>query len=71
MICIRIDDLRGSRHRSVPEVRESHPDRLILHAVKGMLPKNRLGRKLLTKLKVYGGTEHPHEAQQPETLKIG
>ncbi len=60
----------GERYRSVPEVRESHPDRLILHAVKGMLPKNRLGRKLLTKLKVYRGTEHPHDAQQPEPMKI-
>ncbi len=59
----------GERYRSVPEVRASHPDRLIMHAVKGMLPKNRLGRKLLTKLKVYGGSSHPHEAQQPEVLK--
>ncbi|MGA0408308.1 MAG: 50S ribosomal protein L13 [Limisphaerales bacterium] len=61
----------NERYRSVPEVRQAHPDRLILHAVKGMLPKNRLGRKLLTKLKVYRGSEHPHEAQQPEALEIG
>ena len=61
----------GERYRSVPELRQSHPDRLILHAVKGMLPKNRLGRKLLTKLKVYRGTEHPHSAQQPQELSVG
>jgi large subunit ribosomal protein L13 len=39
-----------------------------MHAVKGMLPKNRLGDRLLTKLKVYSGTEHPHTAQQPKTM---
>jgi large subunit ribosomal protein L13 len=49
---------------------EKKPEELILHAVKGMLPKNRLGRKLFKKLKVYSGTEHPHAAQQPETLTI-
>ncbi|HSH93246.1 MAG TPA: uL13 family ribosomal protein, partial [Roseimicrobium sp.] len=45
-----------------------HPERLIMHAVKGMIPKNRLGDQLLTKLKVYKGTTHPHTAQQPATL---
>ena len=49
-------------------VREKHPERLIMGAVKGMLPKNRLGTKLLTKLKVYKGNEHPHAAQKPEPL---
>jgi large subunit ribosomal protein L13 len=49
---------------------EKKPEELILHAVKGMLPKNRLGRKLFKKLKVYGGAEHPHTAQQPETLTL-
>ena len=49
-------------------VRENHPERIIMSAVKGMLPKNRLGTKLLTKLKVYKGSEHPHAAQQPEPL---
>lgn len=48
----------------------THPDRVIKHAVKGMLPKNRLGRKILKKLKVYSGPEHKHAAQKPETLKI-
>ncbi|MDJ0545660.1 MAG: uL13 family ribosomal protein, partial [Microcystis sp. M53601_WE4] len=45
-------------------------ERIIEHAVKGMLPKNSLGRKLFTKLKVYAGAEHPHQAQQPEVLAI-
>ena len=57
----------GERYRTVAEVRAKHPERLILHAVKGMLPKNRLGDRLLTKLKVYPGAEHPHSAQQPVT----
>ena len=46
---------------------EKYPDRLVRSAVWGMLPKNRLGRKLLRKLKVYAGSEHPHQAQQPKT----
>ena len=58
---------RSERYRTVAEVRAKHPERLILHAVKGMLPKNRLGDRLLTKLKVYPGAEHPHSAQQPVT----
>ncbi len=49
---------------------EEHPTRVITHAVKGMLPKNRLGRKMLKKLKVYAGPDHPHQAQQPEPLEL-
>ena len=49
---------------------EKRPEDLIRFAVKGMLPKNRLGRKLFKKLKVYSGNQHPHEAQQPEILEI-
>lgn len=49
---------------------EKRPEDLIRFAVKGMLPKNRLGRKLFKKLKVYAGDKHPHIAQQPEVLKI-
>ena len=49
---------------------EKHPESIILNAVKGMLPKNRLGRKLYKKLKVYAGGQHPHEAQQPEVLDL-
>ena len=59
----------GERYRSVAHVRANQPEELIHHAVKGMVPKNRLGRQLLTKLKVYKGDKHPHAAQQPATLK--
>ena len=59
----------GERYRSVSEVRQRNPEQLIMHAVKGMIPKNRLGSRLLTKLKVYKGTTHPHSAQQPAALK--
>jgi len=56
--------------RSIPakELRSRHPERLIELAVAGMLPKNRLSRALATKLKVYAGPEHPHQAQKPEPL---
>lgn len=60
----------GEKYRSVAQLREKHPERLITHAVKGMIPKNRLGRVLLTKLKVYRGSEHPHAAQQPTPLSV-
>ena len=49
---------------------KNHPERLIEKAVKGMLPKNALGRQLYTNLKVYKGTAHKHEAQQPELLNL-
>lgn|SRR5690349_7201980 len=49
---------------------DAHPDRVIDLAVKGMLPKNNLGRLMRRKLKVYAGATHPHEAQQPETIKL-
>src|SRR5919106_6615057 len=58
----------GERFRTVAEIRAKHPEKLITHAVKGMVPKNRLGRVLMTKLKVYKGDKHPHSAQQPATL---
>ena len=58
----------GERYRSVEEVRAKQPEKLITHAVRGMIPKNRLGAVLLTKLKVYKGAEHPHSAQQPKSL---
>lgn len=53
----------GLKAQSAKEVLERKPETLIRHAVKGMLPKNRLGRKMINKLKVYRGSEHPHEAQ--------
>src|SRR5262245_17185238 len=58
----------GEKRRSVAQVRQKRPERLIEHAVRGMLPKNRLGDRLFTKLKVYSGDKHPHLAQKPTTL---
>ncbi len=58
----------GERYTSVAQVRASHPEKLITHAVRGMVPRNRLGRVLMTKLKVYKGEKHPHAAQQPQPL---
>src|ERR1041385_966675 len=60
----------GEKYTSVAELRARHPEMLIMRAVRGMIPKNRLGRVLMTKLKVYKGKEHPHAAQQPAALKI-
>jgi len=60
----------GLKRTPLADVRAKHPERLILKAVKGMLPKNRLAAKLLTKLKVYKGSEHPHSAQNPEPLTL-
>lgn len=60
----------GLRERSAKEVLATKPEELVFQAVKGMLPKNTLGRAQLKKLKVYAGSEHPHEAQKPETLEI-
>ena len=70
----RLDDKMYRRHTGYPgglveiplrTMLDKHPDRVIRYAVKGMLPKTKLGRKMLTKLKVYGGDDHPHQAQQP------
>ncbi len=58
----------GEKYTSVAQVRARTPEKLITHAVRGMVPKNRLGRVLMTKLKVYKGSEHPHAAQQPAKL---
>ncbi len=60
----------GDKYKSVSEVREKHPERIITHAVKGMLPHNRLGRAMLKKLKVYAGPDHPHGTQNPELLQV-
>ena len=57
--------LGGLKIESFREAMEKHPERVIEHAVKGMLPKTTLGRKQFTKLKVYAGPEHPHAAQNP------
>lgn len=60
----------GMKVETFNELQNRIPERIIEKAVKGMLPKNSLGRRLFTKLKVYKGPSHPHEAQQPETLTI-
>ena len=58
----------GITQINLKKVRQDYPERIITNAVKGMLPHNRLGRKLLTHLKVYSGELHPHAAQQPQTI---
>jgi large subunit ribosomal protein L13 len=60
----------GLRSRTLQEMLDRRPEEVIRKAVRGMLPRNRLGRKQLTKLKVYAGPEHPHAAQKPETMEI-
>lgn len=60
----------GESFASVSSVLEQHPERVIEYAVKRMLPKNPLGRKMFSKLKVYAGPEHPHNAQQPQKLEL-
>ena len=71
---------RAYRHSGYPgglssmtyiEMLEKHPTRAVEKAVRGMLPKNSIGRAQLTKLKVYAGAEHPHAAQQPKTYTLG
>ena len=75
----RMDDKMYHRHSGYPggltsvtlrRLLETYPERAIQSAVKGMLPKNSLGRQMLKKMKVYAGTDHPHQAQQPETLEL-
>ena len=74
----RLDDKLYRRHTGYPgglkeitlrRMMEKHPERVIRFAVKGMLPKNKLGRQMLKKLKVYAGAEHPHTAQRPRVLE--
>jgi len=60
----------GLKSITLREQLAKHPERVIKAAVKGMLPKNRLGRKMLKKLKVYAGASHPHQAQQPKVLEL-
>jgi large subunit ribosomal protein L13 len=60
----------GLRSVSYGELMEKRPDKAVEKAVKGMLPKNSLGRKMAKKLKVYAGSEHPHQAQQPVPFQI-
>ena len=60
----------GIKETTARELLEKHPTDLVMKAVKGMLPKNKIGRAQLKKLKVYAGADHPHKAQQPEELEI-
>ncbi|MNU01741.1 50S ribosomal protein L13 [compost metagenome] len=60
----------GQRFQTPRELLEKHPERVIEKAVKGMLPKNRLGRRLFTNLFVYAAAEHPHSAQQPKQIQL-
>lgn len=60
----------GIKEQTAQEVRDKKPEELLRMAVKGMLPKNKLGRAQFKKLKVYAGEAHPHKAQQPEVLDI-
>jgi large subunit ribosomal protein L13 len=62
--------LGGLKSTTVEEVRRRHPTRVLEDAVRGMLPKTKLGRAMFTKLKVYAGDEHPHKAQKPQPIAI-
>ena len=75
----KLEDKKAYRHSGYPgglraisyaDLMAKHPERAVEKAVKGMLPKNSLGRKTLTKLKVYAGPAHPHQAQQPQPYEI-
>jgi len=75
----RMDQKRYYRHSGYPgglksmtlrELMDKFPTRALKFAIKGMLPKGPLGRKMMTKLKVYAGGEHPHQAQQPQVLEL-
>ncbi|MGD8895844.1 MAG: 50S ribosomal protein L13 [Acidobacteriota bacterium] len=62
--------LGGLKSRTARNVRTAHPQRLVEEAVRGMLPKTKLGRAMFHKLKVYAGPKHPHQAQKPEPLSL-
>ncbi|MCQ2535566.1 MAG: 50S ribosomal protein L13, partial [Lachnospiraceae bacterium] len=64
------DFVGGMKETSLREMLQKHPERVIEHAVKGMLPKGPLGRQMYTKLFVYAGPEHKHAAQKPEALEV-
>ncbi len=60
----------GQKKTTVKEMLTKHPERIIEHAIKGMIPKNKLGRQVIKKLKIYASDEHPHEAQKPIKLEV-
>jgi large subunit ribosomal protein L13 len=70
-VYVRHTGYPGGQRFSTPRLMlEKHPERILEHAIKGMLPKGRLGRRLYTNLYVYAGGTHPHEAQQPKEIKF-
>ena len=60
----------GGSETSLADLRRSKPERILENAVKGMLPHNRLGRSIISHLKIYSGEDHPHSAQKPQTLEL-
>lgn len=60
----------GFRSMTLEDMLDKHPTRVVEYAVRGMLPKNRLGKAMIKKLKVYAGDSHPHQAQQPQSLEL-
>ena len=60
----------GGSETSLADLRRSKPERILENAVKGMLPHNRLGRSIISHLKIYSGVDHPHSAQKPQTLEL-
>lgn len=60
----------GLKSTNLRDLLQRHPTRAVEYAVKGMLPKNRLGRRMFKKLKVYAGSDHPHQAQKPQVLEL-
>ena len=60
----------GAKHTPMNKLRDRHPEDIVLNAVRRMLPRNALGRQMMTKLKVYAGDKHPHAAQKPEQLPL-
>lgn len=69
-IYYRHSNHRGLKSRTANEMRTKYPEQMLEIAVKGMLPKNKLGRKMIKKLNVYRGAEHKHQAQQPEVYEL-
>ena len=60
----------GAKFKTMRRLMEERPDEVVRRAIRGMLPKNKLGKRMLKKLRVYAGPEHPHTAQQPETYEL-
>ena len=60
----------GLKSRTLKEMLASRPEFVLEHAIRGMLPKNKLGRKMMKKVRIYAGPEHPHQAQGPETVEL-